>query len=442
MVLPRRVLVGLVAALPAVLVSLRFFDVFLHPATGNNADWAQGAQFLVKLEFMLLFVAALTAWVAGRATVSGRVAAMCVVAAAFGAIVYGLWVWTGGSHVVIGVGLLIAGRFMAAAIAGPEATVEFTERAVIGVVFYFAVLLVIFEVTEILPRRYAIRLEYPAATFCAFYFLLLALVDAAQIYIRTPDAAPRRPAIRLGGTDAMTQASLALSFAGDMFEVAEHVRWRAAGRVVTFMLSLIPIGFAMAILLAERTSRRARLDPNILPEYGALILLALGGYMIYRSLRGGARETSLQVRRGGLAKLELFRGKLGSLVEVDAAEVRFDVLQAQGSAATLAVGRKGDELSYLMVIDEGLRDEAAARSLQRLFELYMWGDPSPKGLRTALEADPGLAALLGANVSDRLLNAPPLHLREEEIACPGCKAEIVATAVRCGYCGLLYPALD
>ena len=436
----RRVWSGLAAALPAVVVSLRFFDVFLHPAAGNNAEWATDAQFLVKLEFLLIFVTLLTAWIASQATVLGRVTQMAVLAAVFGAIGYGLWLATDGSHVILSVGLLIAGRFAAAVIAGPKAVTEFTERAVVGVVFYAAIVFIVFALPEILPPRYGFHLRHPAAAFCAFYFLLLALVEAAHIYIGTPVAESRRPTVRLGGSEALTQSRLLLRFAGDAFEVVSYERWRAAGRILGFFMGTIPVGIGLAIFIAGRTTRRARLDPNILPEYFAVFMLALGAFLIYRSLRKPTSTSIVQVRPGGLAKLQLSSGKLVRCVELGAAEVSFAVLGTDGPGITLAIDRK-DDTWPLMFVDAGLADPAAARSLQHLFELYMSGDPSPQGLRQALRKDPGLAALLGLEVIQRLLAAPPLQVREGTIACPGCGNEIAANAPHCGYCGLLYPAL-
>src|SRR5712671_1868047 len=196
MVLSRRVWSGLAAALPAVLISLRFFDVFLHPAAGNNASWVADAQFLVKLEFLLIFVTTVTAWIASQATIADRVTRMAVLAAVFSAVGYGLWIATDGSIVIPGVGLLIAGRFFAGVVAGPGAVVEYTERAVVGLGFYFASLIVVFALPQLMPHRFGFSFSHPAAAFCAFYFLLLALVEAAQIYIGTPEAESRRPTVR------------------------------------------------------------------------------------------------------------------------------------------------------------------------------------------------------------------------------------------------------
>jgi hypothetical protein len=441
MLLSRRVWAGLIAALPAVLVSLRFFDVFLYPAAGNNGAWAEDANLLVKLEFLLIFVTALTAWIAGHATIFGRVAAMVVLAAVFGGIVYGLWRYTEGSHVVLGLGLLVAGRFLAGVVAGPGAVAEFTERAVVGLVFYFAILLIVFGLPEISPRRYGISFQHPAAAFCAFYFLLLALVDAAQIYVGTPEAASRRPTVRLAGSAAFEQSSLVIRFAGDAFEIASYSRWRTAGRIVAFFISMGPLGIGLAIFLLGRTTRHSRADPSILPEVLALFLIALGVFLVYQSLRQGASTSILQVRPGGLAVLELTNGKLDTAAELTAAEAGLHVQHRENSYFVLKVSRKaGNET--LMLVDSGLADEAAARSLQRLLELYMSGDPSPQGLRKALEADAGLTRLLGPEVIGRLLAASPMSTRDGTIACPGCKTEIAASAERCGYCGLLYPALD
>ena len=439
MVVSRRVWAGVVAALPAVLVSLRFFDVLLHPASGSNGEWAEDANFLVKLEFLLIFVTTLTAWIAGQATALNRVAAMSALAVVFGAIGYGLWIASDGSVVILGVGSLIAGRFLAGVIAGPDASVEYIERTVVGLVFYFAILFVAFELPEMLPRRYEFHLPRPAAAFCALYFLLLALVEATQIYIGTPEAASSRPTVRLGESGALMQSSLMLRFAGDAFEVVEFARWRTAGRIVGFFMGMVPTGIGAAIFIAGRTSRRERLDPDILPEFFALFMLALGALIIYQSLRQRDSTSILQVRPGGLAKLELSNGKLGKRVELGAAEIKFDVMRP---GTMLGVSRKGDEDRWLMLISSGSRDEAAVRSLQHLFELYMSGDPSPQGLRKALQEDPGLAALLGLEVVKRLLSAPPMQVREGTIACPGCKNEIAASAPHCGYCGMLYPAQD
>src|SRR6185295_19637506 len=103
--------------------------------------------------------------------------------------------------------------------------------------------------------------------------------------------------------------------------------------------------------------------------------------------------------------------------------------------ASLVVGRKGASWR-LMIIESGLPDKAAALSLQHLFELYMLGDPSPHGLRKALDRDPGLAKLLGPKVIAQLLAAAPMPLREGTMQCPGCRSDIAAHALRCGYCGL------
>lgn len=366
---------------------------------------------------------------------------MCVLAAVFGAIGYGLWIATNGSLVIPGMGLLIAGRFLSAVIAGPAAETEFIERAVVGVVFYAAVVFIVFALPDMLPRRYGFHLQNPAAAFCAFYFLLLALVEAAHIYIGTPLAASRRPTVRLGGSEALTQTRLLLRFAGNAFEVVSYSRWRAAGRILGFFMGTVPVGIGLAIFIAGRTTRRARLDANILPEYFAIFMLALGAFLIFRSLRKRASTSILHVRPGGLAKLELSSGKLDKCVELGAAEVSFAVLGTDGPGITLAVDRR-DDAGSLMFVDSGLADPAAARSLQHLFELYMSGDPSPQGLRQALAADPGLAALLGLEVIQRLLAAPPMQVREGTIACPGCSNEIAASAKHCGYCGMLYPALE
>jgi hypothetical protein len=366
---------------------------------------------------------------------------MSALGAVFGAIGVGLWIATDRSDVIFGVGLLIAGRFLAGVISGPDAAAEFTERAVVSLVFYFAILLTVFGLPEMLPRRYGIHLQYPAAAFCALYFLLHALVDAAHIYVGTPEAASRRPAIKLRASAALAQSSLAIRFAGDAFEIVNTARFRKAGRIVAFFASMGPLGIGLGILLAGRTTRHARADPDILPEVGAFFLIALGSFLAYQSLRQGASTSILQVRPGGLAMLQLSDGKLDTAVELSAAEVGLLVQRWGNSYFVLVVTRKaGDET--LMVVDSGLADEATAGSLQHLFELYLSGDPSPGGLRKALDADPGLAALLGPEVVARLLAAPPMQVREGTLVCPGCNNEIAASAPHCGYCGLLYPALD
>jgi hypothetical protein len=430
MLLSRRSWAGLIAALPAIAVSLRFFDVNFNPDSGANRQWAEDAKLLVRIELVLLFVTAFTAWIASQVTAVRRAAAMSALAAVFGAIVYGMWLATDGAQVVLGAGLLIAGRFLAAVIAGPEAVAEFTERALVNAVFYLAILFAVQVLPGLLPSRYGIHFPHPEAAFCAFYFLLLALLDAARIYARTPEPASGRPTVRLGGSNALTQSSLVLRFAGDAFEVVDSERERPAGRILAFFAGVASLGVALSYFAAGRWHFSV---PGMIP-------LLAGGGILLGSLIGGASASILQVRRGGLALLELSRQKVATVVNLPAAEIGLAVIRRQKSEVGLIVSHKGHNKS-LMVIDCGLADEAAAGSLKHLFELYLSGDPSPHGLRKALDADPDLAALLGPEVVGRLLAAPPMTVRDGTMACPDCKNELAASAPHCGYCGLLYPAL-
>jgi len=435
MVVSNRMWSGLMAALPSVWVSLLFFDVYFHPEAGSNPQWGEDAKLLVKLEPLLIFVTVLTVVIAEGVTLFQRWATMGVLAVGFSAIVYGLWLATAGSDAILGAGLLIAGRFMAAVFAGPKSSAEYFERAVVGVLFYLAILAVVYLLPSMVSGRFSNLVAHPAVVFCALYYMLHAMVEGAQIYARSPQLpTSRRLTVDLESSDWLSQRRLQLRFVGDAVEIVRTERPRPAGRIGSFFLGSMFVVLGLMGMIETRGSAIALIG---------LLPLLMGGAIAIKSLRGGAgSESIVQARNGEIAVLQFENAKLDSMERSTAAEIdRLSVQQGDEnhvhSRWLQADLRNGES----RIIFYGI-EQAQAVAFLRLVELYMKGDVRPPALRKALDADPELAAMIGPQTIERLLAMAPVTERTGTMACPACGREIAASAPRCAYCGALYPGLD
>lgn len=144
---PRREIALLAAALPPLCVSAQLFWVLHAPLEGPNRQWALDAWLLMATEFFLVHASVLSIAFSAALGPARRGAFMSILAVLYGFFMFKFWAMSGESLIVVGAGLLLAGRLISAAVGG-----DFGERLRTSLISAVLLLILVGVTTE--PRTF------------------------------------------------------------------------------------------------------------------------------------------------------------------------------------------------------------------------------------------------------------------------------------------------
>jgi hypothetical protein len=432
----RRLIQQLALLLPQAWMAWIFASAVINPTAGASQVTLRDAEFLLKLEFLLLATAPLTL-LAARVAARNRWYGLLPTGALVAILI--LWLVDGvaAASMAWGIALLVAGRFIAGAF-GTEATrYDLYERWLISSAIF--VCAVYIAMPLFLPTEAMLSGAEPwplHAGALALHYGALLFLDLPGVYPRWMEPRVRRPTVIIKDPYPHGGASARLVFARDVLELVIDRRLRPSLRIAMVAAYIFFLGIPSGSILDGIRSGWIS-HPALWHSGLAIVALAGSAWILMRRTvdYGHVQIRHYEVAIFDVAGLTASTPRLLTDRDISGIESPKSPKIASYLAFTLIAGR------FVWVNWGEFLVRTSGEALQRLASLYFHARITPLMLEEARGDDPLIASLVSPEIVAQMSAAAYAPRPGVAIDCPHCGERVQAADLRCPRCALPYPDL-